>query len=283
MLSPTITSTSARYVRNVVLLAGLSTLGLLSVVMIVRGVDRVEVLGSVLYIAVFIGIITVDVVGGVVAALASTAIYLLLRFDALEVLGTAQFATLGLVRLLGYLAFGLIGGFSWQLLRTRLEKLESFDEVDDDTLLLNSRGFADLIEREMARSRRYKTSFSVAAVELPVNAFVALTRRKRLAVLRDLGALIAEGVRTVDQVGVTFDKDRYRVIVLLPETDAPGAKVFSSRLIDRVSGHILQAGVPLPRQILEYSLTFPGDAVELGSLRDDLLRLTSLRFPDAKD
>lgn len=264
------------------LLAGLSTLGLLSAVMVVRGVDRVEVVGSVLYIAVFIGIITVDVVGGVVAALAATAVYLLLRFDAIEVLGTGYFAVLVLVRLLAYLAFGLIGGFSWQLLRTRLEKLESFDEVDDDTLLLNSRGFADLIEREMARSRRYRTSFSVAAVELPVAAFAQLPRRKRLTVLRDLGTVIAEGIRTVDQVGVSFDRDRYRVSVLLPETDTAGAKVFSSRLIDRVSGHLLQAGVALPRQVQEYSLTFPGDAVELGALRDDLLRLTTLLFPDAR-
>jgi hypothetical protein len=272
---------SARYVRTLVLVAGLSVLTLLSTVMIVRGVDRIEVIASMLYIVVFLGIMAVDVVGGVVAALASTAVYLLLRLSAVEVLGNGHFARLVLVRLLGYLAFGLIGGLSWQLLRTRLDKLESFDEVDDDTLLLNARGFGDLVEREMARAKRYRSSFAVAAVELPVSAFAALSRKRRQAVLRDLGALIAEGTRTVDQVGVSFDRERYRVSVLLPETDSAGAHVFSARLIDRVQGHLLAAGVALPRNVTEYAYAFPGDAVELGALRDDLYRLANRQFPDA--
>jgi GGDEF domain-containing protein len=274
-------STNLSFVRAVVLSAGLLSLLLMSIVMVLRGVDRVEVIAGLLYVLVFIAVVALDVIGGLVAALVSTAIYLLMRYSAIEVLGTGHFAALVLVRLLAYLSFGLIGGLAWKILRTRLDKLENYDEVDDDTLLMNARGFAELVDREMARARRYKTSFAVAAVDLPASAFGTLSRKQRHAVLRRLGTVISEGTRTVDQVGVALDRERYRVNVLLPQTDAKGAKIFSSRLLDRVSGHLLQQGVPLPRQIEDFAYAFPGDAVELSALRDDLQRISREQFPNA--
>ena len=89
---------SARYVWAVVLTAGLATISLLGAVMAVRGVDRIEVVAALMYIGVFLGVIALDVIGGLVAALVASATYLLLRFDAIEVLGTGHFATLVLVR-----------------------------------------------------------------------------------------------------------------------------------------------------------------------------------------
>ena len=272
---------SARYVRAVVLSAGAATISLLAAVMLVRGVDRVEVIAAVMYVGVFLGIVALDVIGGLVAALAATAIYLLLRFDAIEVLGTSHFASLVLIRLLGYVAFGLIGGLSWQLLRTRLEKMESFDQVDDATLLLNARGFADLVDREMARARRSKAPFTVASVEFPASVLLAVPRKRRRMVLRDLGVTIDEGTRSADQVGVTLDRDRFRVSVFLPETDEAGARLVCARLIDRLSSHLLTEGAPLPRDVEDHVYSFPADAVEMGAMRDGLTQISKEQFPQA--
>ena len=265
----------------VVLTAGLATISLLGAVMAVRGVDRIEVVAAVMYIGVFLGVIALDVIGGLVAALVASATYLLLRFDAIEVLGTGHFATLVLVRLLGYCAFGLIGGLSWQVLRTRLDKLESFDQVDDATLLLNACGFADLVDREMARARRSKAPFAVASVEFPAAVFSGIPRRRRREMLRDLGSTIDEGTRSADQVGVALDGERFRVNVFLPETDEAGARLVASRLIDRLSSHLLTEGSALPRDVEDHVYAFPADAVEMSAMRDVLNRLSNEQFPEA--
>lgn len=270
-----------RTIRVVLAVAGVCILGLLAVTMWFRGVDRVEVLAAGLYVLVFAGVLAADVVGGSAAALLAAAIYLVMRLPAIEVLGTGRFATLNLIRLLSYLAFGLVGGFSWKLLKERLDKLETFDTIDDATHLLNARGLFDLLDHEMARGRRYDHSFSVVTLSYPADAFAGLKGRKRRAALAAFGAAARDMVRTTDRAGVVRDQRKVTVAVFCPETDRAGAAILIARLGDRLNDAMLASGVGLSRRLDEFVFVFPQESVEIGAFRDELVERTRRSFPDA--
>jgi hypothetical protein len=271
-----------RSIQLLLTISGVATLALLTVAMVARGVDQVEVIAAALYIGIFIGIVTVDVIGGAAAALAASAIYMVLRFSAIEVLGSARFAQLAIVRMLSYLAFGLIGGFAWKLLKGRMGKLENYDMIDDDTHLLNSRGMAELIDHEMARGRRYEESFAVSTVELASSLVTGLDRKRRRVALDVLGATARASVRSVDRVGVMTDDRAIVLVVLSPKTASDGASALIERVTNALSTSLLPFNVALGRKVEHHELFFPRDAVEIGQLRAQLLQHCAAEFPDAR-
>ncbi len=271
-----------RTIRALVSSFGILTLAMLAVTMWARGVDRVEVIAAALYVLVFCGVVLADVIGGAAAALLASAIYMLLRLSALEVLGTTRFASLNLIRLLSYLAFGVLGGFAWKLLQERLDKLETFDTVDDVTHLLNARGLFDLLDHEMARGRRYENTFTVATVSFPSESFASLGNRQRRRAFAQFGEVAREAVRTTDRLGLVRDSRKITLVVFCPETDTPGAHIVLSRIGDRVRDTLLPLGVALGRKLDEFVFMFPQESVELGAFRDDLIERTRLAFPDAR-
>jgi hypothetical protein len=262
--------------------AGVLMLGLMALTMFARGVDRVEVIAAGLYILVFVGVVMVDVIGGTAAALLAGAVYMVLRFPAFEILGTGRFASLILVRLLSYLAFGLIGGLAWKLIRERLEKLESFDVIDDDTTLLNARGLFELLDHEVARGRRYANEFTVGTVSFPAEPFLGL-KRKRTKVLRAMGDAAREGIRTADRLGVVMDDRMVTLVAMFPETDAAGASIVMNRISDAVRDTLLPLGVAVGRRVDEFVFSFPEQSVELAAFTDDLMSRTRVAFPDSRN
>jgi hypothetical protein len=245
-------------------------------------VDRVEVIAAGLYIVVFVGVVLVDVIGGSAAALAATAAYMVLRLPALEVLGTGKYAGLIVIRMFSYLAFGLIGGLSWKLLRERLDKLEAFDTIDDQTHLLNSRGLFEFLDHEMARGRRYEDGFALCTVSFPSGPFLALKGSKRRKAMRVLGDRARDAVRGVDRIGIVSDEKRITVAVVCPQTDSAGAVLVNARLADSLLDALLATGIGLDRKVDSRSLVFPQETVEMGAFRDDLTLRTSRQFPDAR-
>jgi hypothetical protein len=112
------------------------------------------------------------------------------------------------------------------VLESALEKLDLYDEIDDETGLYNARHLLAQTDLEVARARRYKTLFSVVTLDLPAAPFDALGRRKRRQVLRELGRQVGASVRTVDHVVHFRDGDVHRLAAILPETGTEGAEVF---------------------------------------------------------
>jgi hypothetical protein len=271
-----------RTIRVLISCFGVLTLAMLAITMWSRGVDRVEVIAAGLYVLVFCGVLVADIIGGAAAALVAAAIYMVLRLPALEVLGTARFATLNIIRMLSYLAFGFLGGVAWKLLQERLNKLESFDSVDDVTHLLNARGLFDLLDHEMARGRRYENTFTVATVSFPSDVFLALTARQRRRAFAQFGDAARDSVRTTDRLGLVRDAKKITLVVFCPETDTPGAHIVLSRMGDRVRDTLLPMGVGLGRRLDEFVFMFPQESVELGAFRDDLVERTRVAFPDAR-
>ncbi len=260
--------------RRLVLATGLVVLAAVAVVTYARRVDTVEVVATLLFIPIFVAFVFRGVLGGVVAALGAIAVYAATRTPAIEAVGVSEFTGLLASRSAAYLIFGAVGGWSTQILEGSLEKLELYDEVDDDTGLFNARHLLRQTELEMARARRYETLFSIVVLDLPAAPLNGLGARARRGVLRDLGRQLREGVRTVDHVVHTRDGDLHRLVAVLPETAGEGAEVFRGRFDERIRTFLAARGAPIADdEVSARSMTFPGDDAGVEALRAEFERI----------
>jgi GGDEF domain-containing protein len=263
--------------RRLLVLTGLVVLGVVALVMYARRVDSVEVVATLLFVPIFIAFVFRGVVGGLVGALVAIAVYVALRSPAIDAIGFGEFAGLITSRAAAYLIFGAIGGWSTQVLESSLEKLELYDEIDDETGLYNARHLLHQLDLESARARRYQTLFSVVLFDLPSAPFSGLKARERRTILRDLGRVLGEGVRNVDHVSHAHDGDHHRFAVVLPETAGEGAEVFRGRFDERVRHYLQGRGVSLDGALPARALTIPGDDEALTDVRAEFERIDALQ------
>jgi GGDEF domain-containing protein len=267
--------------RRLVLAAGLALLLLIAGVMYVRRVDTVEVVAVLLFIPVFLAFNYWKIVGGAVAGLAATAIYAALRAPAIDAVGGGRYAGILAGRGLGYLAFGLLGGWASQQLERSLQKLDIYDQVDDDTGLFNARFLVQDLDLEMARATRYKTFFSVCMVELPAAPLDGMARRARAGLLKDLGHQMKEAVRTVDRPIHARDGRVHRFAVICPETGEEGARVFSSRLGERIGEFLRGRGVAIgDGPLVATFATHPGDDGTMEALKAQFAAIDREQHPE---
>jgi GGDEF domain-containing protein len=256
-----------RRARLLLVFAGLAMLTVVTIIMYVRRVDTVEVVATLLFVPVFLGFLFFRAPGGLIAAIAASAVYIALRLPAIEAVGAATFAGLILSRCFAYLVFGLLGGWSSQVLEQSLDKLDLYDQIDDATGLLNARAFGQDTEFEAARASRYETLFSVSVVEVPIEPIAALGRRKQAAILAELGRKLADSVRTVDRVAHGRDDTIHTFAAILPETSAQGGSILSERFAEAVHGFLVGRGVDLERtSVAHHTITVPGDEADLEAL-----------------
>ena len=267
--------------RRLVLAAGLALLLLIAGVMYVRRVDTVEVIAVLLFIPVFLAFSFWHVIGGAVAGVAATAIYAAMRSPAIDAVGGGRYVGILAGRGLGYLAFGLLGGWASQQLERSLEKLDVYDQVDDDTGLFNARFLVQDTDLEMARATRYKTFFSVCMVEVPAGPLDALPRRRRAGLLKELGHQMREAVRSVDRPVHAKDGSVHRFAVICPETGDEGARVFSSRLGERIGDFVRSRGVDIGAgPLVATSVTYPGDDSTMGALKAQFAAIDRSQHPE---
>jgi GGDEF domain-containing protein len=267
--------------RRLVLAGGMLVLLLIAGMMYVRRVDTVEVIAVLLFIPIFLAFSFWHVTGGLIAALVATAIYASLRSPAIEAIGAGRFSSILLGRAVGYLAFGILGGWASQQLERSLEKLDVYDQVDDDTGLFNARFLVQDTDLEMARATRYKTFFSVCMVEVPGNAIDDLPRRRRAALLRELGHQMKEAVRSVDRPVHARDGSVHRFAVICPETGEEGARVFAARLGERIADFLRSRGVTLADgPLVAVAATSPADDGRMGNLREQFAAIDRNEHPE---
>jgi GGDEF domain-containing protein len=270
-------------VRQLVLAAGLTVLGITVAILLVRGVETSEVVATVLFIPIFIAFVFWGIRGGVVSAVLATIVYILVRQPAIDAVGAGRFSGLIFSRAIAYLAFGLIGGWANEQLEKSLNKLELYDQIDDSTGLYNARFFVQDADLELSRSKRYQTVFSLAIVDIPSAAIDALERRPRIRVLRELGRLLNDSIRTVDRAVHALDDRNHRFAVVLPETGPDGATIFTDRLADKVSDYLSQRGVQVTAtNITRTSVTYPDDGdAAVQALRDQFAAIDRVEHPEA--
>jgi len=253
--------TDARRVRALLTGIGLVILALIALIMYVRSVEPIEVVGTLLFIPVFLGLMFWGFPGGVALGLAAAVGYAVLRYPAMDAIGTGRFIGLVLGRGAGYLAFGGIGGWAVSQLRASIEKLDLYDQIDDATGMLNARAVVQAIDMEQSRALRYRTLFSVSLVEIPDAAFESLRRRRRATILKELGRNVSDGIRGADRAGHGIESDRHLLITVLPETGREGARVFSATLVGKLGEWMEKHGFG-PVDLANSSVTFPEDDLE---------------------
>jgi diguanylate cyclase (GGDEF)-like protein len=114
--------------------------------------------------------------------------------------------------------------------------LASMVLTDPLTGCLNRRGFDHALAREVARSARSGSSLALLALDLDHFKEINDTHGHLVGdeVLRAAGVLLNHACRTGDVVARTGGEE---FTFLLPDTDAPGAFQFASRLCELVRGH----------------------------------------------
>ena len=260
--------------RALLLGAGLLFLSITAAVSFARRVETVEVVATLLFIPIFVAFIFWDWTGGVLSAIGATVVYFALRADAIQAVGFDNFRGVLFSRSLAFVSFGLVGGVAGRYVRGSLMKLDLYDHVDDVTGLYNARYMLEVTDLEISRARRYESLFSVGVVDIPVATFSGVSRRRRIRVLREIGLGLKSSVRTVDRVVHASDGVRYRFAVVLPETGAEGAQVFTRRLAERL-GALL--GIDT---ITSQAITFPGDDVAMQTLRAEFAAVDRAEHPE---
>jgi len=264
--------------RRLLVLTGLIILAVVAAVIYARRVDGIEVAATLLFVPIFLAFVFRGVVGGLVAAVAAIGVYTALRYPAIDAIGASEFTGLITSRAAAYLIFGAVGGWSTQVLEGSLEKLELYDEIDDQTGLYNARHLLQQTELEMARARRYQTLFSLVVLDLPSGPISGLRARARRTILRDLGRQLREGVRTVDHVIHAHDGDRHRLVAILPETSLEGAEVFRGRFDERVRSFLAARGAAIAEaDVRARAMTFPGDDEGVDALRAEFQRIDAIQ------
>ena len=270
--------------RQLLLAAGLLVLLLTAGVMFIRRVETVEVLGTLLFIPVFIGFVFWGLKGGLVGGILAALGYAALRYPAIEAVGADRFAGLIASRSFAYIAFGLIGGWANSQLAGSLTKLELYDQIDDQTNLFNARFFVQDTELELSRSKRYQTIFSIVEVSFPGSGLDALPRRQRASIMRETGRMLKEAVRTVDRPVHGFDGSRHRFAIVLPETSQEGAGIFRDRLAERLSGFLSERRFHIDAGDIEKrSVTFPDDGEEaIEAMRSEYRAIDRVEHPESE-
>ena len=263
MMSGGLSRMSYERARRLLLGAGVLVLLLTAGVMLIRRVETVEVIATLLFVPVFIGLVFWNLKGGLIAGVLAALAYAALRYPAIEAVGADRFAGLILSRSFAYIAFGVIGGWANSQLAGSLTKLELYDQIDDQTNLFNARFFVQDTELELSRSKRYQTIFSVVEVSFPASGLEKMPRRQRASTLREAGRMLKEAVRTVDRAVHGFDGSRHRFAIVLPETAREGAGVFRDRLAERMEAFLTERKFHLDQGDVEKrSVTFPDDGEE---------------------
>lgn len=277
-VSPRISYTRA---RRLVLAVGLGVLVVIAGVTYARGVDPDEVRATLLFIPIFVGFVFWGTRGGVIAGVGAGAVYFGLRYSDIQLVGYDRFLTLMASRLGAFLLFGLLGGWASRQLDASLTKLEIYDQIDDDTGLYNARFFVQDTDLETTRSKRYRTIYSVAVVDIPESLLEPLSRRQRQAILKELGRMLKESIRTVDRAVHGRASGNHRLAVVLPETGREGTRVFTDRFADRVADYLGRRGVPVDRQSLSsVAATFPEDEAEIQRLQEEFRSIDRTEHPE---
>jgi GGDEF domain-containing protein len=267
--------------RQLILIAGLVVLIVVAAVMYARGVQKEEVVGTLLFIPIFLGFVFMGLRGGLIGAVLATIIYAAVRYPAIDIAGFSFFAGRIAARGVAYLAFGAIGGIAHGQLQSSLNKLDMFDQIDDATGLFNARFFVDNAGLEMQRAQRYQTLFAVMSVEIPTSVFAEAPRRVRDRVVKELGQLIKDSVRNVDRGVHGVDTSSHRFAAILPETAKEGGQIFAGRLVAKMIEVLNHRGIPATADQVKYDVfMFPGDEEPIQHLRSEFGEIDAREHPE---
>jgi GGDEF domain-containing protein len=238
-----------------------------------RGVDPIEVAGTLLFVPVFAGFLFLGVPGGLALGVAAGVAYLVLRWPAIQLVGWKLLIGQIAARVVGYILFGIGGGWAMGQIRATLEKLELQDDIDDETGLGNARSMLKTVDLERARADRYQKLFSVVAADFTAPGWDEFSPRRQRTMLRELGIKVAAAVRATDNVAHARRGNHHIIGVVLPETAAGGARIFADNL------HRQLTGLTPTGEVRVATATYPAEPEPLGLILDLFKELDRAQRP----
>jgi hypothetical protein len=246
--------------RAVLLATGVGLIALIALTAFIRDVDRVEIVATLMYAPILAGMLSFGLSSGLALGLAAAGVYIGLRLPAIDLVGLTPLAGTIVSRVLGFVAFGTLGGWASDQIRRALDRYELIDEFDQDSGLGNARAIVHAIARESSRAKRYANPFSVVTTTFEDIG----TDRKSRAQLRELGGRVAASIRASDHAAHVRAGDAHQIILVLPETAAEGAETVAANLALLVGGVV-------NRDVVTETITEEGgDTAALAALRDRL-------------
>jgi GGDEF domain-containing protein len=268
--------------RSLVLILGIVALSIVVLIMYVRRVDPTEVSATMFFLPVFIGFLFWGMRGGLILGVVATVGYIWLRSPAIDLVGWSEFTGLIITRGVGYVAFGLIGGWAADQLRDSITKLDLYDQIDNATGLGNSRSLVETVDLEKSRASRYEKIFSLVVADLPSPE--EMGRRAKRNFLTDLGDRVERSVRNVDHAVHATDGASEVLAFVLPETSAEGARTFAAKLIEQITSLAAEHSAKINSSAVSTSAaTFPDDPAGVGAITARFRAIAAVEFPEAPD
>jgi hypothetical protein len=141
--------------------------------------------------------------------------------------------------------------------------------VDPETKLWSARYLCDRLATEQREAAHAGRPFSLVLVQVPDGPLAALSYRRQVTLLRELGhQFVAGGL--VDHLVHVPDQVQHWFAVILPDTDRPTAKAFERRLRNGIGGYLRSRGLLLG-DLESACLTSPDDDSALGVIWDTLI------------
>ncbi len=246
-------SPASQHARTVVLLAGLIVISGVSLVMLLRGTDPVEVAATFFFAPVFVGFVYFGARGGTLLAVAAAAGYVALRRPAIELVGFDPLAGRIVARGIGYLVFGIGGGWAASTLLVDLDRLEADRGLDPLTGLHDAAAFRGLVTSERERCNRYGGTFALVVVPL---GDLPARRGNRRRALAALGRATGKALRRTDHLGFVTTRGTPALVAVLTGTGAGGAGPAVAHLNAAAEGAGLVPGAPIVA-------VYPDDATEV--------------------
>lgn len=169
------------------------------------------------------------------------------------------------------LAFFVTTSILISVVRTRLEQEKVLARKDFLTGAVSSRGFYELVQKELERAGRYKHPFSLAYIDLDNFKVVNDTLGHLVGghVLRVAARVVSDAVRSTDTVA-RLGGDEFAV--LLPETGQESARAVISRLIPSFMKVMQESGWPVTLSIgVVTFISCPASVDEAVKRADDVM------------
>lgn len=179
---------------------------------VLRGVDRVETVALALFV-VIAGAAAVGVRWGMAAAAVATVLYAVMRRNALDISGSDSVNRMIFARAVGFVTFGALFGIANHVLRPLLQSSRQ-PKSPSIPITLQHDGVAAL-DREIALARRHGRPLSAITIDLTDS----VNQRE-----------LRQAFRSSDVVLQTGVGDESTLTIILPETDAEGARDLAVRL-----------------------------------------------------
>jgi hypothetical protein len=141
--------------------------------------------------------------------------------------------------------------------------------IDPETRLWSGRYLCDRLAAEQQAAAQHGDPFSLVLVQVPDGPLAALSYRRQVTLLRELGHQFVAG-GAVDHLVHVPDQTQHWFAVVLPGADRHEAQQFERRLRDGVGGYLRSRGLLL-NELESASLTSPDDDEAMGAIWEGLI------------